>query len=180
MTTNPAITARDAAMLDSETPADMLPVAVPPPPESAVASHPDQALSTATTTTPVTDLLESVGVLAGGAAIPLLVAGPLFAGGAAVIAVIALSWAQGRRRRKARENEDDLRAPRYMFSAEQLATALASSPPPEAHGVFVALQLQPGEPLSQWQLAHLLASHMGDARSTEVLPHVLRYARRLA
>jgi hypothetical protein len=143
-----------------------------------LAQHPDEALSTSvTTTTPLTDLLESIGVLAVGAALPLITVGPFLAAGALAAGVLAFIWASRRRRRKARANEEELRAPRYAFSAEQLATALASGPSPEARGVFEALE--PDETLSQWQLAHLLARHMGDARGAEVLPLVLRYARRL-
>jgi hypothetical protein len=178
MNSNPAVAADDSGVklsVEGQT----TPVPVPAPRPSAIASHPAEAVSmSVTTTSPGTDLLESVGVLAAGAALPLIAVGGWFVAAAAVTSVLALMWAGNRRRAKARANEDELRAPRYMFSAEQLATALASSPPPEARGVFEALQ--PDETVSQWQLAHLLTSHMGDGRGAEILPLVLRYARRLA
>jgi hypothetical protein len=154
---------------------DPIPYSPPSSPQPFVPMPPNEALSTnVSTTTPVTDLLESLGVLAAGATIPLLWVGTLASGGAAVAAVGALWWAWRRRTRKSFANEEDVRALRYVFSPEQLSAAVASGLGPDAVGVMKVLR--PGEKMSRWQLSYLLATQLGDGRATEVLPLVLRYA----
>jgi hypothetical protein len=141
--------------------------ALPLPPERLVA----RSIST---TTALTDLLETLFVLS----IPATVPAAMISGWLAPLPLLAgigcFFWARARRRNRALENELDLRKGQYFFTARQLASIghgdLAGS---VANALNVIL---PEEPVSRWQLLRLLTSEMEESRAIEILPAVLLYA----
>ena len=143
-----------------------------PPPAAVDAAH----STSMSTTTPLTDLFESAGVLGLGASVALLWVDGLAAFGAVGGAVAVLCVASWLRVRKARTNERQLTAPRFQFSEGQLAAACASNSGLPAEAVAVLKRVSPAVELSQWQLTTLLAANMDEGRAAEVLPLVVRFA----
>jgi hypothetical protein len=137
----------------------------------------DEALAAeVTTTTAMTDLLESLGVLAAGAGVTLLFARSWLGLVLLVLAALFLWLSYRRRARNAFRNEQDLRDLKYEFSAAQIQTMIAA---PLAPGATTALQfLNASEPVSRWQVETLLQAHMGEAPAAQALPLVLSYAQK--
>lgn len=139
-------------------------------------SLPDHADSTSlTTTTAWIDLLESFGVLAAGGGIALFRWNWPVALGLLLASAGMLWLALYDRRRSAEANDAALRKAEYVYSSAQLANVAAATDLPTP-AVKAFTKVPPDELLSRGQLWTLLAQEMGDARATEALPQVLRYA----
>lgn len=127
------------------------------------------------TTTAMTDLVETLGVLSIAAAFPALLVKWWLLPILIAAGVLLFVWAAARREEKAEENELELREPKYRFTAAQLASLGRTDLTREA-GTVLAATLPPGERVSRWQLVQLLGAEMGESRASETLPNVLRYA----
>lgn len=142
---------------------------------SALPEPPDDFAVAAkvSTTTPGTDLLETLGVLTLVAVVPALFVSAWLAPLPVAAGAGLLGWARKRRERRALWNEEELRGQQYSFTAQQLAN-IGAGVSKEAANALSAIP--PGLPVSRWQLLRLLCAEMGEARANETLPAVLRFA----
>lgn len=140
--------------------------ALPEPPDGPVSAK-------VTTTTALTDLLETLGVLSI-ASVPAVWIISAWLIPLSIAAGVGFFWWSGKRREmRAFQNENDLRRPQYLFTAQQLGNIKAGVSVEAANALCA---IPPRLPVSRWQLLRLLSDEMGEARANETLPAVLRYA----